>query len=214
MAQNSGAVCRQCRRAGQKLFLKGQRCYGLKCTYERRDYAPGQRGRDRGRGRGRRRRSDYGRQLAEKQKMCRIYGVRERQFRRYVHEAERMAGISGENLLRLLERRLDNVVYRAGLATSRAQARQLINHRHLTVNGKPVNIPSYLVNAGEQVAVRENSKALAPIQEAAAATAGGGSLSWLEVDAENKCVNVVGAPVREEIDVEVDEQQVMEFYSR
>ena len=210
MGQNSGSVCKQCRRAGQKLFLKGQRCNGPKCAYERRDYAPGQRGRNRGR----RRRSDYARQLAEKQKMRRIYGVRERQFRRYVQMAARMAGISGENLLQLLERRLDNVVYRVGLASSRAQGRQLVSHRHFTVNGKPVSIPSYLVKVGDGVAVREKSKDLAPIQESTAATAKGGSLSWLQVDEENQCARIVGAAERAEIDVEVDEQEVMEFYSR
>ncbi len=210
MGQNSRPVCKLCRRAGQKLFLKGQRCVSPKCSFERRDYPPGPRGRDRGR----RRRSDYGRQLREKQKLRQVYGVRERQFRRYVGEAERMTGISGDNLLQLLERRLDNTVYRAGLATSRAQARQLVSHRHITLNGRTVNVPSALVEVGDEVVAREKSKDLPGIQEAVAATAAGGSLSWLEVDKDARRVKIIGLPRREEIDCEVDEQQVMEFYSR
>ncbi len=211
MGQNSRPVCKLCRRAGQKLFLKGQRCASSKCSFERRDYPPGPRGRARGR---RRRRSDYGRQLREKQKMRQVYGVQERQFRRYVREAERMAGISGDNLLQLLERRLDNAVYRMGLATSRAQARQLVSHRHIALNGRTVNVPSALVEVGDEVVAREKSKDLPGIQEAVAATAAGGSLSWLEVDKDARRVKIIGLPRREEIDCEVDEQQVMEFYSR
>ncbi len=210
MGQSYGAVCRKCRRAGQKLFLKGQRCFSPKCAFERKDYPPGQRGR----GRFRRRRSDYSLQLREKQKLRQIYGLQETQFRRYVRQAERMPGISGENLLQLLERRLDNVVYRAGLATSRRQARQLVSHRHFAVGGRPVNIPSYLVGTGEEVVATDKSKSLAPIEEALAVTAGGGSLSWLEVDRDNRRVKIIGVPPRAEIDTEVDEQQVMEFYSR
>ena len=210
MGQSYGAVCRKCRRAGQKLFLKGQRCFSPKCAFERKDYPPGHRGR----GRFRRRRSDYSLQLREKQKLRQIYGVQEAQFRRYVRQAERMPGISGDNLLQLLERRLDNVVYRAGLATSRRQARQLVSHRHFAVDGRPVNIPSYLVGTGEEVVATNKSKNLAPIEEALAVTAGGGSLSWLEVDRDSRRVKIVGLPPRAEIDTEVDEQQVIEFYSR
>ncbi len=210
MGQRYGSVCKKCRRAGQKLFLKGQRCFSPKCAFEHKDYPPGHRGR----GGMRRRRSDYSRQLREKQKLRQIYGIGEAQFRRYVWQAERMAGISGENLLQLLERRFDNVVYRAGLATSRRQARQLVSHRHFAVDGQPVNIPSYLVSVGEEAGVVERSKSLAPIEQALAVTAAGGSLSWIEVDRDNRRVKIVALPPRAEIDTEVDEQQVMEFYSR
>ncbi len=210
MSQLRGSVCKLCRRAGQKLFLKGQRCYSPKCAMERKSYPPGQRGS----GSRRYRRSDYSKQLREKQKIRHIYGVSEEQFRRYIREAERMSGISGHNLLQLLERRLDNVVYRASLASSRAQARQLVSHRHFTVDAQPVNIPSYLASVGEQVEVADGSKDLQPIEQALAATAGGGSLSWLEVSRDNRSVKIVGLPQREEIDVDVDEQQVIEFYSR
>jgi len=144
MSQQRGSVCKLCRRAGQKLFLKGQRCYSPKCAVERKSYPPGQRASSRRRYR----RSDYSKQLREKQKVRHIYGMSEEQFRRYIREAERMSGISGHNLLQLLERRLDNVIYRAGFASSRAQARQLVSHRHFTVGGQTVNIPSYLVSVG------------------------------------------------------------------
>jgi len=210
MSQQRGSVCKLCRRAGQKLFLKGQRCYTPKCALERKSYPPGQRGS----GRRRYRSSDYSKQLREKQKIRHIYGISEEQFRRYIREAERMSGISGNNLLQLLERRLDNVVYRAGMASSRAQARQLVSHRHFDVDAHRVNIPSYLVSVGEQVKAVDGSKDIQPIQEALAATAGGGSLSWLEANRDNRSVKIVSLPQREEIDADVDEQQVMEFYSR
>ncbi len=210
MARYRGSVCRICRRAGQKLFLKGQRCYGPKCAFERRSNPPGQVGRSRRRPRP----TDYGTQLREKQKVRSIYGVFEKQFYRYVRQAERQAGVSGENLLQLLERRLDNVVFRASFASSRAQARQLVNHRHFEVNDRPVNIASYLVKPGDVVKVRNNSKEILPIQQAIEAGAAGGSLSWLEVDDQNRSVNIVGLPVRSEIDVDVNDQVVMEFYSR
>jgi len=210
MSQSQGPVCKMCRRAGQKLFLKGQRCFGAKCAYERRDYVPGPRGKRMGR----RRHSDYAKQMREKQKIRQIYGLQEGQFRGYVRRAERMPGISGENLLQLLERRLDNVVYRAGFASSRAQARQFTTHRHLTVNGRIVTIPSYLVKVGDEVVVREKSRDIVPIQEAVASHAGGGSLSWLQVDKDNRAAKIVSLPARVEIDADVDEQQVMEFYSR
>ncbi len=210
MSQQRGSVCKLCRRAGQKLFLKGQRCYTPKCALERKSYPPGQRGS----GRRRYRSSDYSKQLREKQKIRHIYGISEEQFRRYIREAERMSGISGNNLLQLLERRLDNVVYRAGMASSRAQARQLVSHRHFDVDAHRVNIPSYLVSVGEQVKAVDGSKDIQPIQEALAATVGGGSLSWLEANRDNRSVKIVSLPQREEIDADVDEQQVMEFYSR
>ena len=210
MGQQRGSVCKLCRRAGQKLFLKGQRCYTPKCALERKSYPPGQRGS----GRRRYRSSDYSKQLREKQKIRHIYGISEEQFRRYIREAERMSGISGNNLLQLLERRLDNVVYRAGMASSRAQARQLVSHRHFDVDAHTVNIPSYLVSVGEQVKAVDGSKDLQPIEEALAATAGGGSLSWLEANRDNRSVKIVSLPQREEIDADVDEQQVMVFYSR
>ncbi len=209
MARYRGPVCRLCRRAGQKLFLKGQRCYGPKCSFERHSFPPGAVG-----SRRRRRPTDYGLQLREKQKLRQIYGLREEQFRRYVGEAERKAGVSGETLLQLLERRLDNVVFRASFATSRPQARQLVNHRHLEVNGRIVNIPSYLVKPGDVIQVRDNSKDITPIEQAVAAGAAGGGLSWLEVDSENRNVKIVGLPARKEIDAEVDEQLVLEYYSR
>jgi len=211
VSSQDGSVCRLCRRAGDKLFLKGQRCYGPKCAVERKSYPPGQR---RSRGARRRRVSDYSKQLREKQKLRHIYGIREAQFRRYVRRAERMTGITGHNLLQVLERRLDNTVYRAGLANSRAQARQLVSHRHFTVDGQIVNIPSYSVSVGEEIEAADGSKDIQPIEEALAATAGGGSLSWIEVDREGRKVKIVGLPDREEIDANVDEQQVMEFYSR
>ena len=210
MARYHGPVCRLCRRAGQKLFLKGQRCYGPKCSFEKRSFPPGQPGT----GRRRRRLSDYGTQLREKQKLRHIYGITERPFRRYIRQAERRSGVSGENLLQLLERRLDNVVFRASFASSRAQARQLVDHRHFAVNGRIVNIPSYLVKPGDVVKVRDNSKDITPIQQSMAAGAAGGSLNWLQVDNETHTIQIVGLPVREEIDADVNEQLVMEFYSR
>ncbi len=209
MSQQHGPVCRLCRRAGQKLFLKGQRCYGPKCAMERKSYPPGHRGQ----GSRRYRVSDYSKQLREKQKLRHIYGVSEEQFRRYVRDAENMPGISGNNLLQLLERRLDNVIYRAGLASSRAQARQMVNHRHFAVDGQVVNIPSYLVKVGNRIEARNGSKNLQPIEEALASTSGE-SLSWLQVDREERVVDILGLPERDEIRLDVDEQLVMEFYSR
>ncbi len=210
MSQQRGPVCRICRRAGQKLFLKGQRCYSPKCAVERKSYPPGQRGS----GRRRYRSSDYSKQLREKQKLRHTYGVSEEQFRRYVREAERMSGISGHNLLQLLERRLDNVVYRAGLANSRAQARQLVSHRHFAVDDQVVNIASYLVRVGQQVEARNGSKDIQPIEEALAVTAGTESLGWLQVNQEGRIVKIVSLPEQDEIHLDVNEQLIMEFYSR
>ncbi len=211
MSQKHGPVCRLCRRAGQKLFLKGQRCFSPKCAMERKSYPPGHRGH----GARRYRVSDYSKQLREKQKLRHIYGINEEQFRRYVREAERMPGVSGNNLLQLLERRLDNVIYRAGLANSRAQARQMVNHRHFVVDGQVVNIPSYLVKVGQRIEAKNGSKDLQPIEEALAATAPRAeSIGWLQVDEKDRVVEVIRLPERDEIALDVDEQLVMEFYSR
>jgi small subunit ribosomal protein S4 len=210
MARYLGPVCRLCRRENRKLFLKGQRCLSTKCALERRPYPPGQFGQQLSR---RRRRSDYAIQLRHKQALRAYYGVLEQQFKRYVRQAERLPGVAGENLLRLLETRLDNVVYRAGFATSRAQARQLVSQRHFLVNGRIVNIPSYRVRPGDEVRVREKSQKLLPLVQAI-------ELSprvpprWLEVDYENRVIKVTDLPARLDIDVPADEQAVMEFYSR
>lgn len=208
MARYTGAVCRLCRREGAKLFLKGDRCYTDKCSIEKRAYAPGQHGQ------GRKKNSEYGIQLREKQKARRIYGVLENQFRRYFKEADRQKGVTGDNLLRLLERRLDNVVYRLGFAGSRVEARQLVKHGHFTVNGKKVNIPSFLVRVGEEVAVKEKSRASAKFQEIKEAVAHKSSPAWLEVDKENLSGRVLTLPLREEIDVPLEEHLIVELYSR
>lgn len=209
MARYRGAVCRLCRRENQKLFLKGQRCYSNKCSVDKRPYPPGQQGEGGG---SRRRPSDYGAQLREKQKLRNAYGLLERPFRRYVEAAERAEGVTGEVLLQLLERRLDNAVYRAGLASSRAQARQLVVHNHFTVNGHRVNIPSYQVRVNDVIRVQEKSKQAAPFKELA--SAGMPVPEWLSVDLPNLSVTVAALPVREQIAADVDEQQVVEFYSR
>jgi len=177
---------------------------------ERKSYPPGYRGRSSRRYRV----SDYSKQLREKQKLRRIYGVSEEQFRRYVREAERMPGISGNNLLQLLERRLNNVVYQAGLANSRAQARQIVSHRHFVVDDQVVNIPSYLVGVGQRIEARDGSKDLQPIEEALTATASAERPGWLQVNQKDRIVEVVSLPEPEEIHLDVDEQLVMEFYSR
>ena len=205
----SGDVrCRQCRRAGQKLFLKGERCYGKKCAIEKRNFAPGQHGNS-----GRPPKiTAYGSQLREKQKMRQMYRVLEGPFRSYVAEATRRHGVTGENLLQLLEMRLDNVVYRLGFAASRAQARQLVNHGHFLVNGKPVDIPSYQTRPGETITVVEDSRRIPVIQAAM------GSASripgWLSVDNNQFTGKVIVAPKREEVDSDVQEQIIIEFYSR
>jgi len=211
MARYTGPVCRICRRENRKIYLKGRRCMSPKCAMERRPYPPGQFGQA---GQRRRRRSDYGLQLRSKQALRYAYGVLEGQLRRYVRQAERMPGVAGENLLRLLETRLDNVVYRAGFASSRREARQLVRHRHVEVNGRVVNIPSFRVRPGDVVRLREKSKNLQPVVEAL--SAGGGRVPrWLQVDFEARTVTVTDLPRRDDIpDVPADEQVVMEFYSR
>ena len=208
MSRYIGSVCRMCRRAGEKLFFKGDRCFTEKCGVERRKYPPGQHGQRRGK------LSDYGVQLMEKQKVRKPYGLVETQFRRYFHEAERRKGITGEVLLQLLECRLDNVVYRMGFSANRRQARQLITHGHLRVNGKPVSIPSYIIRAGDVVEVRESSRDMQSIQENLAKAEHRGLASWLEMDAANFKGKIVHVPSREEIQLPVQEQLIVELYSK
>jgi len=209
LARYTGAVCRQCRREGLKLYLKGERCYTEKCSVDRRSYAPGQHGQRR-RGKA----SEYGLQLREKQKARRIYGVLEKQFRKYFKEADRRKGITGENLLQILESRLDNIVYRMGFALSRSEARQLVRHGHFTVNGKKVTIPSYQVRPGDEVAVRESSRGKGRFKELAELTHNQGTMEWLEVDRENMTGKVIRLPNRDEIDIPIAEHLIVELYSR
>ena len=213
MARYTGPVCKICRREGEKLFLKGQRCFSPKCPFERdRGYPPGEHGRlSRFR---RRRTSDYLRQLREKQKARRIYGVLERQFRRYFREAERRTGLTGENLLILLESRLDNVVYRLGFADSRAQARQLVQHGHFVVNGRRTNIPSYIVRPQDTIAVREASRKRTYFKERAQQLDEGAVLDWLSLDMGTMTARVLNSPAREDITVPLEEQLIVEYYSR
>ncbi|HHV34883.1 MAG TPA: 30S ribosomal protein S4 [Syntrophomonadaceae bacterium] len=208
MARQTGPVCRLCRREGMKLYLKGDRCYSEKCAVEKRNYPPGQKAR------GRRKVTEYGLQLREKQRTRRVYGVYERQFRHYFDQAERQQGITGENLLRLLERRLDNVVYRLGFARSRADARQLVRHGHFTVNGKRINMPSYHVNSGDEIAVQERSRELPLFAGIAETAAQKTPPSWLEVDLERMQGRVLGLPAREDIDIPIQEHLIVELYSR
>jgi len=202
-----------CRRQGEKLFLKAERCFSPKCPFERdRGYPPGEHGRM---ARFRRRRpSDYLLQLQEKQKARRIYGVLERQFRRYFHEAERRPGLTGENLLTLLESRLDNVVYRLGFADSRAQARQLVQHGHFVVNGCRTNVPSYVVRPQDKVAVREESRQRAYFKERAKQLGEGTIVNWLSLDPETMTARVLKLPAREDIDTTLSERLIVEYYSR
>ena len=208
MARNTASVCRLCRREGMKLFLKGERCFTDKCAIERRNYPPGQHGQ------GRHKFSEYSIQLREKQKVKRIYGVLERQFRRYFHMAERQKGVTGENLLIALEKRLDNIVYRMSFANSRAEARQLILHGHFAVNGKTVTIPSYLVNPGDRVTVRERSKKVARIVEALELSQRRGVPEWLEVNREAFAGVVKALPQRQELTMPINERLIVELYSK
>lgn len=213
MARYTGPVCKLCRREGEKLFLKGKRCFSPKCPFERdHGYPPGEHGRL---ARFRRRRpSDYSRQLREKQKVRRIYGVLERQFRRYFREAERRQGLTGENLLTLLESRLDNVVYRLGFADSRAQARQLVQHGHFIVNGRRTNIPSYIVRPRDLVAVRDGSRKRTYFKDRAKELDEGVVPNWLSLDASTMNALVLKQPERDDIDVTLNEQLIVEYYSR
>ncbi len=208
MAKYRGPVCRLCRREGVKLFLKGARCMTEKCAIERRSYPPGQHGQ------GRQRASEYSAQLREKQKLKRIYGLQERQFRGLFGKAERKPGITGEHLLKLLESRLDNVVYRLGFASSRKEARQLVNHGHLLVNGRKTDIPGFMVRAGDVVEVRERSRNLVPVQTALEGVDGRGIPVWLELDRATFKGTVRGLPTKEELALPVNEQMVVELYSR
>lgn len=209
MARYAGPVCRLCRREGMKLFLKGERCYGEKCAIERRNVPPGQHGKGR-----RARLLGYGLQLREKQKVKRMYGVLERQFRRYFQEADRQKGVTGETLLQLLERRLDNVVYRLGFATSRAQARQLVRHGHFTVNGRRADIPSFSIKAGDSIEVRQGSAKNPTILYAMEEVKGRGIPEWLEVDGEGLTGRLTAAPTRDQLNLPVQEQLIVELYSK
>ena len=208
MARYTAAVCRQCRREGMKLFLKGAKCYTKKCPIERRPTPPGQHGVRR------RKTSEFGIQLREKQKVRRVYGLLERQFKSYFERAEARPGVTGQNLLQMLETRLDNVVYRMAFATSRAQARQLVGHRHFEVNGRPVNIPSLQVRPGDRVAVREGSRRQEPFKLARENISNAQVPDWLSVDAEKLAGTVSDLPRREQMPQELNEQLVVEFYSR
>lgn len=209
MARYRGPVCKLCRAEGLKLMLKGKKCLSAKCPVSRRNYPPGQHGQRRAG-----KQSDYGTQLREKQKAKRIYGVLERQFRRYFSESDRMRGITGENLLHTLERRLDNVIYRLGFASSRNQARQLVRHNHVKVNGRRVNIPSFLVKVGQVIEVKEPSRQIVPIQESIQLRRSTGLYPWLQRD-ENACNGkMLRLPTLDEIAIPVKEQLIVELYSK
>ncbi len=208
MARYTEAVCKLCRREGQKLFLKGERCYTDKCAISRRAYAPGQHGQ------GRKKASEYGMQLRAKQMTRRFYGVLEGQFHHYYEMATNMPGKAGDNLLILLESRLDNVVYRCGWASSRAEARQLVVHGHFTVGGKKVDIPSYLVKPGEMVAIKDKSRSSEKFKVVLESNSARPVPKWLDVDAANAQAKVDALPTREEIDLEVDETLIVELYSK
>ena len=208
MARYTGPNCKQCRREGCKLYLKGERCTNGKCAFDHRSTAPGQHGA------ARKKVGEYGKQLREKQKARRYYGVLEKQFRHYYDMAEKMEGITGTNLLILLERRLDNVIYRMGMAESRKEARQLVLHAHFTLNGKKVSIPSILIKAGDVIAVKESSKENVKIKALAEAIATKTSPKWIEKDAANLTAKIVALPARDDIDFEFDEQLIVELYSK
>ncbi len=209
MARYTGSVCRLCRRENLKLFLKGDRCYSDKCAFDRRGFPPGQHGQRRGR-----KMSDYGIQLREKQKVKRMYGLTEKQFRLFFDKANRQRGVTGTNLLVMLERRLDNVVYRLGFVNSRAQGRHFVRHNHFRVNGKKVNIPSFLVKVGDTVEVREKSREIQAIGDALDAVVRRGVPQWLDLDKENRKGVVKGFPVREDLTMPIQEQLIVELYTK
>ncbi len=210
MARYRGPVCRLCRREGMKLFLKGERCHTEKCAIERRNFVPGQHGKDR-----KAKIQGYGLQLREKQKVRRIYGVLEAQFRNTFAKAVKMKGITGENLLATLERRLDSVIYRMGLGASRSQGRQIVRHGHIQVNGRKVNIPSFIVKPGDEISVRESSKNNATILSSRDATAHAPSPSWMDVDRENLKGRINSVPRRDElVQIPINEQLIVELYSK
>jgi len=208
MARYTGASCKLCRREGQKLFLKGERCYTNKCSIDRRPYAPGQHGQNR------KKISEYGLQLREKQKAKRFYGILESQFRRYYEMAIRKKGVTGENLLQLLESRLDNVVHRMGFGSSRDESRQLVTHGHFFVNGRRVSIPSYLVKPGDEIMVAESSRKSPRFKDILDITGSKVVPKWLEVDQENLKGRVVSLPAREDIDLPIQEHLIVELYSK
>ena len=209
MSRYKDSVCRHCRRENLKLYLKGDRCYSDKCAFDRRSYPPGEHGERRGR-----KISDYGIQLREKQKVKRMYGLSEKQFHLFFERAEAQRGVTGTNLLVLLERRLDNVVYRLGFANSRTQGRQFVLHNHFLVNGKKVNIPSFLVKMGDSVEVKEKSKKVGAISDSIEAVVRRGIPQWLELEKEKHKGVVTGFPVREDITMPIQEQLVVELYSK
>ncbi len=208
MARYRDSVCRLCRRENLKLFLKGDRCYSDKCAFDRRSYAPGQHGQRRGKF------SDYGVQLREKQKVKRMYGLLEKQFRLVFQKADRRKGLTGTNLLLLLESRIDNVVYRLGFVNSRTQGRHFVRHNHFLVNGKKVNIPSYLITPGDVVEIREKSRNIKCIEDSLAAVIRRGIPQWLELEKENYKGTVTSLPVREDITMPIQEQLIVELYSK
>ncbi len=210
MARYTDASCRLCRREGCKLFLKGEKCFSANCPFEKRNQAPGQHGANQAR----KKTSEYGVQIREKQKVKRYYGVLEKQFRNYFELASKKKGVTGENLLILLESRLDNVVYRIGLGQSRAEARQLVRHGHFTVNGKKVDIPSYRVSEGDVIAIAKNSREMKCLDDIVSTTSGRLVPSWLEYDRDNYSAKVVAAPKREDIDFEIKEHLIVELYSK
>ena len=210
MALNHQPVCRICRREGKKLFLKGDKCLGPKCTFEKKGYAPGMHGRTR-----RGKISQYGIQLREKQKIRETYGLLERQFHRFFGEAQRQKGVTGENLLGMLERRLDNIIHRIGFGASRAMARQLVRHGHVAVNGKKVNIPSYIVRPNDVVEIREGSRSNAAVTGSLEATAHLPAPNWIEVDRENLKARILAHPKRSDlVQIKLDEQLIVELYSK
>lgn len=209
MARYTESVCRQCRREGTKLFLKGERCYSAKCAVLKRHTIPGQHGQSRAR-----KQSEYGLQLREKQKCRRAYGILESQFRKYYDMAANMRGVTGENMLCLLERRLDNVAYRLGFGSSRPMARQLVNHGHILVDGKKVNIASYLVKPGQVISIKSGSRDIEVLKDLREQGASKPVPTWLELDAENLSGKVATMPTREDIDLTIEEHLIVEFYSR
>jgi len=211
MARYTGPVCKLCRREGQKLFLKGQKCYTEKCPIERRAYPPGQHGPAQAR---RRKQSDYAVQLREKQKVKRIYGLPEKQFRSLFEYANHIPGVTGDNLLVALESRLDNIIFRMGFAQSRNQARQIVRHRHVEVNGRTVDIPSFRVSAGDEISIRTKSKSILPVEAALEARTRPALPEWLALDEKARVVRVVRIPMRSDISFPINEQLIVELYSK
>ncbi len=211
MARYTGPSCKLCRREGTKLFLKGSRCNSDKCAFEKRAYIPGEHGNAKG---FRRRLSDYGIHLREKQKVRRIYGILEKQFGKYFKMAAKKSGITGENLLQFLECRLDNIIYRMGFAPSRKSARQIVRHGHILVNGRKVNIPSFLVRSEDEISIKEKSRGITLIQEAMEASTEVSNYEWFEVDKDQFMGKILSIPTRIQIPLDVDERLIVEYYSK